>query len=270
MHVIHLGIKGMIRLTPGHDRLMRGCCLTLGLSMSACFSGCGPRLPVYPALDSAATLATMAERSKAVQSIGARCRLILERPGDRSVELTAALVSRPPHQHRLRAWKITESVMDITITDEGVWMWARDNRDQPLEDNILTSFAPKTGATDSLREGLNIAFGSFDKTLWREAPQDGDHTQLVVDRPLNGEATMRCVIDRQSLTVTAVHIIDAESNTRFVLELDRYRRFGTAIIPTRFRGAAQENRFTLILQNVDLNGDLPADAFRPPRGATRQ
>ncbi len=283
------------------QRTTYDCLFRTGLSAFAfCFAvsslGCGPRPGAFSRQRSASALSAMAQSSNSVQSVSARCRLILERPadpsglgrtarGERSVELTAVIVSEPPFRHRLRAWKLSRPILDFTLTPNGTWVWHTSRSDESGE---MTTFLESIHY-EMLPRALNLAFGYVDRDFWKEVPGESNPAKLVMSDRIRGhgpaesgsaggDTMLRCEVTESSTTLFFIQLANGREIPRFKLEMDRYRQIESAVIPTRLRGttietgsrqtdSAIEYRFTLLLQSIDVNEDLPEEAFRPPSKA---
>jgi hypothetical protein len=77
------------------------------------------------------------------------------------------------------------------------------------------------------------------------------------------------VVDRHTLTTRSVEWRDADGGTRQRLELHDYRAVGELVWPFRIVAARAGARLQIDFLDLELNGDLPEGAFRPPAGAWR-
>ncbi len=234
------------------------CLLLLPLLL---MGGCAhqPPLPTYPGLTDSAALNILAQRGRSVQALSGQGSLELIQPDGQSVRLEAALAMRLPNQMRLRAWKFSQAVLDLTITPQGVWIVAP--RAQGRREQILSA-----GARAAEFAKAWSLFTLFDRPGVTTSDQDG---QLVVRQSAPGEPAILCHVDRRTLTPRRYDILDDTGKVRFTLRLDRYRNFNGIVWPQRMKATGPHGTILLTLRDLELNGDIPAAAFTPPPRAER-
>ena len=252
--------------------MRRGICLLILLTV-ALMAGCAQhrratarddeRLPPYAWADEQTALRDLAERSAAVRTASAACDLTLTRPDGESVRLDGAVALSPPDRLRLRAWKFSRAVFDLTLRPDGLWVLAPDDAGRRRQ--VLPA------ALDAATFGREWAFlfGGFFAAPDLEAQVRGD--ELVVRRTLPDGRSVVCDVDRATLTPRRYRMLDPAGQTRFTLVLEGYREFdGGLTFPTHFTATSDEGGIDVTLRDVELNQSLPDDAFVPPRRAERQ
>lgn len=237
------------------------------------FTGCratppGEVVPQTMGLSDGQVLAVLAERAEQVQGVMASGTLRLESEAEGSVRLEMALLASGDERLRLRAWKLGQPVFDLMRDGDAVWLWASDRaqRDVPPAERY-----PMTA--DHIDTGWRLVTGRLfaappDRIVSREP--------LVVEynlrtRNATGSATRaRLTIDRSTQTLTRCEVIDSDGGVRQTLTPQRYRMIDGTPWATRIVSGTPGNGFQLTLEVVELNGELPASAFTPPRNAQRQ
>jgi outer membrane lipoprotein-sorting protein len=236
-----------------------GLCL---LVLTAAVAGCAQqRLPTYPPMDAQASLHTLAERARLVHTVSGEGLITLRRPDGQSIRLDAAVAMRPPAETRLRAWKLGQAVMDLTLTPDGVWMLMPDDPQRAEQIRSTGVSAAQLARTWSL-----LAQGFFDEpSLQAEL-----HSQtLVLKRQLPNEPTMTCEVERSTLTPRRYELLGKQGQKPFSLELHDYRQFGQVVWPMRLVADSDQGTIEIELRRVDINDPVPPGAFQPPRRAER-
>jgi hypothetical protein len=114
-----------------------------------------------------------------------------------------------------------------------------------------------------------LAIGAVPRDGWT---WDGSRSRRSIElqREWESGGSINCEIDRRTLTLrrcTVTHVPDAAVLT---LALDRYRKVGDLVVPTRVDMRSEHGRITILLDNLSLNDELPPLAFDPPRRAVKQ
>lgn len=222
---------------------------------------------MYPAMSGPDSLAVIVERLESVRSVSSTCDIMLTDAAGESVRLDGVFLAEPPSRFRLRAWKFGRTVLDVAVADQAVWVKSPEERD----DSAAAGEDPGLGrALDGAK--LADVFGLVGSAFFRGAAEVsamGTSRSLVVEGPLPGEDSRRliCTIDRPTLTprrfegtgdATGAHVLLAE-----------YRVIDGRAWPTVIRAAGGYGEIRLQLRDLELNVDLPAGAFTPPRDAVR-
>ena len=231
-------------------------------------AGCARRpvpetnLPTFGALDHGAALRVLDERARAVKTLSAQCVLTLTRPDGQTVRLDGAVVMAPPDRMRLRAWKFNQAVLDLTLTPEGLWVMTPDDPSRRRKVLPASLSAARLGREWALLSGS--FFGDPDLVV-RDA---GD--KLEVSKPLEDGRKVVCDVDRRTLTPRRYRMLDPSGRARFTLHLKEYAVFDGIPWATRLEAVSEEGRISVRMKDVELNGDLAPNAFKPPRRAERQ
>lgn len=246
--------------------------LLAALVVSA-LGGCAPSLPTYPWVDAPQALAAMAVRADSVRTVASSCTIFVKRWDGYSVSLDGAVAARIPGWLRVRAWKFGTAVLDATVTPEGIWLVRSEGE--------TTTNGPGPGmGPQRLAEAWGLFTGAFFSDPGARVV-DGGGARFIVERPLGAESgTAVCEVDRQTLTARSFVITDPQGVTRLSLRLERYRLIDRTPWPMRMilelprpvgPSASQEPaRLTIRFDELEINPELPAGAFVPPRRAVRQ
>jgi outer membrane lipoprotein-sorting protein len=224
-------------------------------------AGCthGP-LPTIHWTDRREALRILSTRAHAVRTVSAQGLLTLTRPDHESARLDAAIASQPPDRLRLRAWKLGRAIFDLTLTGDGLWLFA------PDEPSLNPKIRSSALATARLAKAWSaLSGGLFDRPDL--SIKETSH-QLIVTAP-SEEGIIRCEVDKRTLTPSRYIVTDATGRTRFALELDDYRLYGDIAYPQRLSATSDMGTILIQLRDVELNADLAAGAFVPPRRAEK-
>lgn len=264
----------------------------VALLASALLAGCAherEKIPVYPRLPEAAALKILRDRSHAIRSISAQGSITLTRPNGDAVRLDTVIVLRPPDHARLRAWKFSQAVFDMTLTPDGLWMIVSKNDEHRRE-----LLAAGSNAGRLTRRWLQLITGSFDNP---KLALRGDSGRLFSKQPSDDSTTISCEIDRATLTPRRYTVNDSGGTARFTLTLSDYAEFplgnGGAgfqpassrpstqdagskpalqkmiVWPRKIEAVSESGRILVELREVEINGDLPPAAFHPPARAEK-
>lgn len=253
--------------------------LISALWAAALVVGCANRpVPTYPPMDASASLALMRQRSVAVESITGQGDVVLDDPIRGSVRLDTVYVMRPPGHARVRAWKLGHAVFDLTATPGGVWLYAPDEPESPV-DPIA---APRD--TPTLSDALattSEALPDWMAVLWGRVSDDAASAKsnssqsieltpetLVTARSLPANNTLRCTIDRRTLTTRRAEVINSQQTAVFTLELDDYRDLEGVAWPCEIRAISSGGRITILTRSITLNA-APESAFTQPARAKK-
>ncbi len=225
--------------------------------------GCATPLPTHTWVDHATAMETLSRRSDHVKTVSSTCRVLLTNEDGRSTQLSGAMAARPPDELRLRAWKLSQPVLDLTLTPSGLWLFRAKRAEETGEDAFTTLSA------DRMRAGWTLAMGGFSDPGWAPLDDTGGRT-FRTRRTGDGGLAVIATIERRTLTSRQIELIDDDGQTRLTLSLGEYRLVDGIPWPTRLTFRAERGTITVLLDDVELNVDLPARAFTPPRRAIKQ
>lgn len=220
-------------------------------------------LPLYPWTDDQAALRELAVRAQAIKTVSAAAFLTLTRPDGRSIRLDGAVaISLETRSVRLRAWKLSQAVFDLTLTPAGLWI------ETPKDAQHHQPMAPASLSASKFARALSIFGGEvFDGPGIQVIDHGGP--RFWVQKPLEGGQTMSAEIDRATLTVRQYQLSGAGGVIHLRLALRDYRLFNGIPWPTRLTAISDDGTIDVELRDVELNGQLPPGAFIPPRGAEK-
>ena len=225
--------------------------------------GCAAPLPTHPWVDHATAMATLARRSDRIKTVSSSCRVLLADQDGHTTQLAGALAARPPRELRLRAWKLSQPVLDLTLTPAGLWLFQASRAKEGGEDSAAALTA------DRMRSGWALAMGGFGDSGWAPLDDPGGPT-FRAQRTDEDGLTAIATIERRTLTPRRIELFDDDGRVRMTLSQDDYRLVDGIPWPTRLTFHAERGTITVILDDVKLNVDLPARAFTPPRRAVKQ
>lgn len=237
-------------------------------AMFACavllLAGCAARLPEYRWRSPNDALRVMSERDRTVRSVRASFRLLLWSPKGR-VSLDGALVAEPPHRLRLRAWKLTQAVLDVTVNEDGAFVLDRRGNREPgdaVRPDVPIDLAVLADALTALP-----GFGGDENWTVRD---DAAWDALTARREVgDSDAIVECTIAPKTLTRRAC-VLRTGGRDLQTLRFDRYRLSDSGVPwPWLIRGRGTHGTFEIRFDEVSFDESLPAAAFRPPKTARR-
>ncbi len=230
----------------------------LGLVALAQLGGCAHRLPAYPPMSDAESLAAIAERQAAVETISAECDLDLTDARGQRVALDGVLVAELPGKVRLRAWKFGQAVFDLTPADGSGWVMV------PEDGPGAGRFDVQTLPSRQVREAMNLLGPSYFQT----AKGTGSDSATLRSRGTAfGRDDVACEIERRTLTPRRFVVAGDDGTTRSELVLDQYALVGGIAWPMRMRLHSASGEVLVRFREIDLNVEVAAGAFTPPRRA---
>jgi len=226
--------------------------------------GCVQRdnIRTYPYMSVADSLRVMQERSAKIKDISGEGAITLTDSRGQSVRLDSAFAFAPPDRARVRAWKFGQAVFDLTVTPEGVWMVSPEDSGRREQIRSAGVSAAKLARTWSVLSG-----GFFDQPGLTTQMSDG--RMLVRREASRGEPAVVCEVDRRTLTPRKYSVLDDGGATRFSLTMDRYQEFGDVVWPMRMVAVSDGGTVEVELREAEVNPELPAAAFTPPRRAEK-
>jgi outer membrane lipoprotein-sorting protein len=243
------------------SNLSRVCLTASVLTTAGCATHKPSPLPTYRGLDDAAALRVLAERAASVKTLSAQCDLTLTRADGQSVRLDGAIAMAPPDRLRLRAWKFGQAVFDLTLNPDGLWVMAPE--DPNRRDQVLPA---SLSAAQFGREWAMLNGGFF---LRRDLAMSGDTKWINVRRSAEDGRTIVCRVDLATLTPRQYEMRDPRGVLRMRLALGDYRLVGGTPWPMKLNARSGDGRIDVRLKDVELNQDLPPNAFKPPRRADK-
>jgi len=222
--------------------------------------GCAARqIPVWPMMSPQQSLETLNARARQITTVSGQGKLRLTRGRNESLILEAACALKPPDSARIRAWKFGHAVFDLTILPEAVYLAAPRQSPGPT-DIALTG----RGAAEMIRSWLRMTFDTI-------RPQTLQHSRdtLVAIQPMSDDLSLRCTIDRRTLTVRSYQLLDHDGREQFCLLLDRYIESNGQVWPARIVGRSRTGTLRLDLRDLQINQELAEAAFQPPARAEK-
>jgi hypothetical protein len=230
--------------------------------------GCSkPWVRPYEWKDQQAALETLAARTESVRSVQAACGLTLSDSTGQSVNFDGAIVVRVDPQDqvwlRLRTWKLSQAVFDVTIRPDGVWLQASDEAMKRQSEGLAGV------SHEDLAGAWNFMMGRFFSDPGAKVIDEGA-SEFVVERS-KGDVLLRATVDRATLTVREYQIV-ANGQVQQTLSLSGYRELGPDAVPwpMRIRAAGPDGYIEVRMEDVELNGLIEDSAFVPPKRAVKQ
>lgn len=239
---------------------MRAALLLAIMAAAGCATTPPENIPRYPLMDPANSIATIQQRAKGLQSVSGEGNITLTDASRNSMRLDAAFVLAPPDRARVRAWKLGQAVLDVTVRPDGTWLYLpRENSDRAAQ------LRSASEATDRIiRQCLMLLCGQFanDATMTEQG------SVLTVAQPAGNNLTLRCEIDRPTLTARRCILDDPAGVERFALKLASYREVGGTVWPTRIEATSNAQRVIIETRDLEAN-EAPESAFMPPARAVK-
>lgn len=277
-------IRRNTSVSPGHASSARArrACQMKGLSSSLLYgrlralcvsavvflyaAGCArPKmsaLPTYGGLNDLAALHVLAKRAEAVKTLSAECALTLTRPDGQTVRLDGAVVMEPPHRLRMRAWKFGQAVFDLTLTPDGLWVLT--SGDSGRREKVL----PATLSAAQFGREWAALNGRF--FLEPDLVTGGEGKWLTARRTLDDGRRVTCRVDRLTLTPRDYEMRDVQGRRRFRFALSHYQPVHGIPWPMKLAARSADGDIEVRLKDVELNGELAPNAFKPPRRAEKR
>lgn len=237
----------------------------LGTFVSAAIVGGCTTLPTYPWVNAETAVRTLRERSAQIKTLSGPCELALTNERGDTVRFEAALAARLPDYVRLRAWKLGQVALDLTVTPQGFWVMA--GRDADGGSDLLESLE-----ASRLMEAWSVATGRlFDRPDLVVVDTSGHEFTVVWPGAIeHGDLSIRSDIERSTLTPQLYVVEDPAGTIRSELVLDRYRSIDGIVWPTRIAGLSEHGSFVFEMSEPEFNEELAPAAFTPPAGAVRR
>lgn len=237
------------------------------LSLWAC-AGCAQSIPRISWEGPVQAMNIMSQRDRSIRSFSTTGRLrLLSKEGQ--IEFTTAIVAKPPSHLRMRAWKFSQAIFDITMNADGLFVWTKKGNASD-GGNAATRSQVERLTHESLIQAASLLPGFCHYADWEFVNVD-DRTLLIQEKASHPQSgRLRCGIDKSTLTRTRCEYWDGQGESRQTLLFDQYRSFGDIVWPMHLEGSGEAGSFELVFDRVELNTDLPQRAFSPPRRAVKQ
>lgn len=235
--------------------------LILGLCLPAiaAATGCTAPLPTYPRMPDDAALRVIADRLDQVRTVSAAADITLTASDGRRVRLDGAFIATPPNRARLRAWKFGTPVLDLTVLPDGVWVYTADPPGQ-ADGNRQSRDLSRLPAA-SIAPALELLAGAYFRRAHTLQEESTAETFAVIG-PALGRQGIGCDIDRATLTPRRFQLVATRANGELLL--DHYTMFNSIAWPRSIRFRSAEGEVLVRLYDLELNTDLPPEAFTPP------
>lgn len=264
------------RIMMHRARLILICVASLG----GCAQQPADHLPPYRWVNAATAVHDLCERSRGVQTVSAQCALTLTKPDGQSVRLDGAVAMKPPSWLRLRAWKLNQPVLDLTLAPGGLWIESAHDEDQARSASADPAPGPPGGARPEpggqalpanlsaakVARAWSVMTGGF--FCGETRVYDDGGPSLRVEGQVD-EQRVVCEIDRASLTPRRYAVLDAQGVERFSLEVSHYQIVQGTPWAIMLVAHSEGGIIQIELSNVELNAELPPNAFKPPRKARK-
>ena len=232
------------------------------LALAACR---GPRvlpgeaIPPGPAQresSPAEQLRTANATPRAVASFSAACRLSLVTPEGDTVNLDGVIIAAEPGSLRLQAWKFDRPALDLTVTPAGRFLFVRGEDGVPegfagIPEGGLPTLAPLL--TELPESGFAIDPGDPDALAWPARVFGVDADATIAAAFAGGRVTRLAVRSAAGEELQSV----AFSN---------FRSLDGVAWPMDWT-LTGELAGTILLEDVELDPELPPGAFTPPSRA---
>jgi hypothetical protein len=217
--------------------------------------GCGIPPEPLPAVawdDLAEAKRVLIANRDAIDTVQAEADIFITGADGKRQTFDGAIVMHQPDRYRMRAWKLTQTLFDLTVNDDGIWVAASDElrKRRPDAEKELGQLAERLGL---LLRGPDYADARFTRR----------RGELTARWP-QGSAT----IDPVTLSPRTFRFANPERDERFEVrtqfaDYDGLRWYDHVEIEGAFGTVRLEFR------NVEVNRELNPRAFKPPRRAVQ-
>jgi hypothetical protein len=221
-------------------------------------SGCATPIPVYPAMSDSEAVQAIRRRQATLTRVSADCTLLLADEHGARVSLDGVLIAKLPHRLRIRTWKLGQAVFDLTLREDGAWLF------ESRRDRTANRFDSRTLSVKRIGESLDLLGSAYFQTA---VPVGGDESSLVVRGHAFGLRDIDCEIDRATLTPTRFILPTGPDTPDRQLLLSRYIAADEHVWPGRMQLLDSAGAITIRFGVVEVNGEIPPSAFTPPRRA---
>jgi len=238
--------------------------IAIAFALSLSF-GCRPphteNLPTFSPQSEPSEIREIIARSALLKNISGSGTLQLTQPDGQSVVFDLAVVMQSPDRARIRAWKMGQAVLDLTVLPDAVWL---ETSQQGQRKTQITGIG---GTAARITRALSFLNGGFFDDPSITGKDAGD--QLILTRHKPGEPVITCTVDRETLSPRQFRMVDSTGVERFSLKLEDYTQVCGAIWPRKVTATSAAGTVIVSLDDVDINGGLPDGAFIPPASAEK-
>lgn len=232
--------------------------LTLALLLPGCISP-APPLPTveWDTLEDARQI--LIDRQNAIESVQTQLKLKITSPPPESETntLDAALVIQGDDHFRLRAWKLNQTIFDLTATPDGTFIVANEEMKKRAPD----AEQDLAGLADQLGAMLRGPDWSQARLIMPSAPS---HLETIGVSWEHGNS----VVDSRTLEP---RVYEPSGNTQTPLQRveTQYTAYDNGIWYSQVTAIGDFGRVEMTFRDVELNGELNPRAFKPSRRAVR-
>jgi hypothetical protein len=169
----------------------------------------------------------------------------------------------PPDRLRLRAWKLTQAVLDLTLNEDGLFLYHKKQSDD-------SDAAVRKLSEDRFVAALTLLPGFGHTADWMPAGEANDGEFRITKAKADEHVLIECFVDKATLTRRrCVHRNDDGEVVQTLCFADYRSIHGTAW-PMRLEVRGKYGHVDLTFESVDVNEGLSPRAFVPPRRAVKQ
>lgn len=198
------------------------------------------------------------DRQAAIESVQAQLKLkITSPPPERETNtLDAALVIQGDDHFRLRAWKLNQTIFDLTATPDGTFIVANEEMKKraPEAEHDLGRLTEQLGA---MLRGLDWATADLSENTSGYAP-------IIVAGWDHGRSS----VDARSLAPMGYQPLASDSVALEQLQT-QYAQYDNGIWYKQITAVGDFGTVEMTFRDVELNGELNPRAFKPLRRALR-
>ncbi|MCO6437621.1 MAG: hypothetical protein J5J06_11075 [Phycisphaerae bacterium] len=223
-------------------------------------AGCQSSLPRYAFDNPAEVLMAMEARSSQIASFSARCRVLLA-SGDGDVQLTGLVIAEPPGRLRLRTWKLSRTVFDLTLNEDGAYLFSSGGERHGPDESELTR--------KQILGALRFLPGFMQQGAWRARRGLTPDTYALISQLPDANALVQCAVDGATLTEQRCDYLDDRNQAEMSLAFYDYRLVDGIAWPGRITGHGARGSFEIRFDSVEVNVEHPDGAFVPSRRAKK-
>lgn len=234
-------------------------CLPL-LSGCRFTSDTAPPLPTVAWTDTQDARRILIERQNAIQNVQTQCKLRYTEPsnGGQTQTFDGALVIEGENRIRLRTWKLNQTIFDLTVNPDGVWVVAIDELKEESPDALgnLAQFVEQLGG---MLRGPDYREAIFADSIQSNAAKRSGQLRLEWDYGYG-------LVNPRTLALQDFIVRQEPRNTRIT---PTYAVYGDLYWFRSLKLDGDFGQLEITFRNVELNGELNPRAFKPPRRAVK-
>lgn len=233
-------------------------------------------LPQHAWRDVQHALTVIQQRQQQIETLSAEGRLTLRRANGDDVTLDGLLVAQRPDRLRAQAWKFDRKVLDLTARDDGVWLWVseRVEMNEGANEQDDESAGAMPGNISQLGDNWLDALLTIPEPSEANVVQPGNADKPLIvrwqDDTRNDIGGVQLTIDRPTLTVRVLDVLDAAGAPTQRITMQQYRLVNEIPLPTRIHAGSEARSMELRLHGWTVNEALPESVFEPPADAQRR